>query len=45
MYLVQTMRAYHQWGYAATIALVLFLLIVVVSMVNFLLVRRIRGQE
>ncbi|MPZ27000.1 MAG: ABC transporter permease subunit [Micromonosporaceae bacterium] len=45
MYLVQTMRAYHQWGYAAAIALLLFGLIVLVSAVNFLLVRRIRGER
>lgn len=45
MYLVQVMRSFNQWGYAATIALVLFALIVVVSVVNYLLIRRIRGVE
>jgi cellobiose transport system permease protein len=45
MYLVQTMRSFHQWGYAATIALVLFLLIVIVSIVNFLLIRRFGGGQ
>lgn len=45
MYLVQTMRSFNQWGYAATIALVLFVLIVIVSMINFLLIRRIRGVQ
>ena len=45
MYLVQSMRAFHQWGYAATIALVLFLLIVIVSVVNFLLIRRFGGAR
>ncbi|NDL55524.1 ABC transporter permease subunit [Phytoactinopolyspora sp. XMNu-373] len=45
MYLVQVMRTYHQWGYAGAIALVLFLLIVVMSAINFLLVRRISSDR
>jgi cellobiose transport system permease protein len=45
MYLVQAMRSFHQWGYAATIALVLFFLIVIVSIVNFLLIRRFGGGQ
>jgi cellobiose transport system permease protein len=45
MYLVQSMRAFHQWGYAATIALVLFLLIVLISVINFLLIRRFGGGQ
>jgi cellobiose transport system permease protein len=34
-----------KFGYASTIAWCLFLLIVVISLVNFLLVRRIRSTE
>jgi cellobiose transport system permease protein len=45
MYLIQAMRTYHRWGYAGTIAVVLFLLIVIVSLVNYLLIRRIGSEK
>ncbi|AYY12909.1 sugar ABC transporter permease [Actinobacteria bacterium YIM 96077] len=45
MYLVQVMRTYNQWGYAGAIALVLFLLIVIMSAINFLLIRRISSDR
>lgn len=40
MYLVETMRSLHQWGYAGAISVMLILLTVLVSLVNYLLVRR-----
>lgn len=45
MYLVQTMRTFHHWGYAGAISLVLFLLIVLISAANFLLVRKIGSDR
>lgn len=45
MYLVQVMRTYNQWGYAGAIALVLFVLIVIMSAINFLMVRRISSDR
>ncbi|WP_216853410.1 carbohydrate ABC transporter permease [Phytoactinopolyspora halotolerans] len=45
MYLVQTMRTFNQWGYAGAISLVLFLMIVLVSAINFLLVRRLGSDR
>jgi cellobiose transport system permease protein len=45
MYLVQTMRTFHQWGYAGAIALVLFALILVISTINFLLLRRLSSDQ
>lgn len=45
MYLVETMRSFHQWGYAGTISVMLILLTVVVSLVNYLLIRRISSEK
>ncbi|WP_129663095.1 carbohydrate ABC transporter permease [Phytoactinopolyspora endophytica] len=45
MYLVQTMRTFNQWGYAGAISLVLFLMIVLISAINFLLVRRLGSDR
>jgi cellobiose transport system permease protein len=45
MYLVQNMRIFNQWGYAGAISLVLFLLIIAVSALNFWLVRRISSEK
>jgi cellobiose transport system permease protein len=44
MYLVQTLRSFHEWGRAGAIALLLIVLTVLVSVVNYLLIRRI-GSE
>jgi cellobiose transport system permease protein len=45
MYLVETMRSFHQWGYAGAISVMLILLTVVVSFVNYLLIRRISSER
>lgn len=45
MYLVQTLRDFHEWGRAGAIALLLILLTVIVSAINFLLIRRISSDK
>jgi cellobiose transport system permease protein len=45
MYLVETMRSFHQWGYAGAISVMLILLTVLVSLVNYLLIRRISSER
>ncbi|MEV1286402.1 sugar ABC transporter permease [Micromonospora sp. NPDC049679] len=44
MYLLDVMNNRFRWGYAGAVALVLFLLIAVVSIVNYLLARRISSD-
>lgn len=45
MYLVQTLRDFHEWGRAGAIALLLILLTLLVSAVNYLLIRRISSDR
>lgn len=45
MYLVETMRSFHQWGYAGTISVMLIVLTVAVSFINYLLIRRISSEK
>jgi cellobiose transport system permease protein len=45
MYLVETMRSFHQWGYAGAISVMLILLTVLVSFINYLLIRRISSER
>jgi cellobiose transport system permease protein len=45
MYLVQTLREFHEWGRAGAIALLLILLTVIVSGINYLLIRRISSDK
>jgi cellobiose transport system permease protein len=45
MYLVQTMNERLRYGYAGAIALALFLLIVIISFINYALIRRISSDR
>ncbi|WP_207919671.1 carbohydrate ABC transporter permease [Micromonospora sp. KC207] len=45
MYLLDVMNTRFRWGYAGAVALVLFLLIALVSLVNYLLARRISSDK
>lgn len=45
MYLVENMRTFNLWGYAGAVAWLLFVLTVIVSLVNFLLVRRLSPED
>ena len=45
MYLVQTLRDFHEWGRAGAIALLLILLTVIVSAINYWLIRRISSEK
>jgi cellobiose transport system permease protein len=45
MYLVETMRTFHQWGYAGAISVMLIVLTIVVSFINYLLIRRISSEK
>ncbi|MFI6228321.1 carbohydrate ABC transporter permease [Micromonospora echinospora] len=45
MYLLDVMNTRFRWGYAGAVALVLFLLIALMSVVNYLLARRISSDK
>ncbi len=45
MFVVEALRAHNRWGYAATAGLVLLLMIVLMSAINFLLIRRIGSER
>ncbi|MBX6355508.1 MAG: sugar ABC transporter permease [Micromonosporaceae bacterium] len=45
MYLVQTMNERLRYGYAGAIALALFVLIVIISLINYALIRRISSDK
>ena len=45
MYLLDVMNQRFRWGYAGAVALVLFLLIALMSTVNYLLARRISSDK
>jgi cellobiose transport system permease protein len=45
MYLLEVMNTRFRWGYAGAVALVLFVLIALMSLVNYLLARRISSDK
>lgn len=45
MFVVEALRSHNRWGYAATAGMVLFVLIILMSAINFLMVRRISSER
>ncbi len=45
MFIVESLRVNLKWGYAATAGLALLLMIVAVSAINFLLIRRLGSER
>lgn len=45
MYLLDVMNQRFRWGYAGAVALVLFVLIALMSAINYLLARRISSDK